>query len=62
MINFCVNYLSLSRAAERNSLGAKREHDNISSVSADQNRYAPIEYSYANALPPLSEIFYNVHV
>jgi len=24
--------------------------------------YAPTEYSYVNALPPLSEIFYNVYV
>ena len=26
------------------------------------NVYAPTEYSYANALPPLSEIFYNAYI
>jgi len=40
MINFRLNYLSLPRAAERNSLGAQQARsetlaDDISSVSAD---------------------------
>jgi len=52
MKNFRLNYHSLPCAVHCHSLGVKREHDNISSVSADQNRYAPTEYSYANALPP----------
>jgi len=35
MINFRLNYHSLPRAAHCNSLGVKREHDDINSASAD---------------------------
>jgi len=35
MINFRLNYHSLPRAAQRNSLAVKREYDDISSLSAD---------------------------
>jgi len=35
MINFHLNYHSLPRRTQRNSLAVKREHDEISSESAD---------------------------
>jgi len=35
MINFRLDYHSLPRTAQRNLLGVKREHDDISSVSTD---------------------------
>jgi len=35
MINFRLNYHSLPRRMKRNSLAVKREHDDISSASAD---------------------------
>jgi len=35
MINFRLIYHSLPRRIKRNSLAVKREHDEISSVSAD---------------------------
>jgi len=35
MINFRLNYHFLPRRTKHNSLTVKREHDDISSVSAD---------------------------
>jgi len=62
MINLRLNRRSSPRGAERNLLGAKRDHDDSGKTPADLMRTYTFKHIYSSALHPLREISYNIYI